>query len=108
MKAETIVGRVTSWFDEVGSASLKLPSGWFGRPYDNLYSLKRVTVTGSNIELSFSEGNLLSICGLEFVSAEPKRLSMGGEGRITWLRPHGEPAPLSEEFENGVVEFLVP
>ena len=100
--------QISTWFQEVNFASLRLPSGLFGRPYDTSVNLRRVEREGRNIELSFNEGDVLSIRGLKRVTSEPKALSLESVGRITWEWRSGGTPLISNEFESGVVQFLLP
>jgi hypothetical protein len=42
--AEAIAEAVAMFFGNHEVASLKLPSGWFGRPYDNWHQLTKVSI----------------------------------------------------------------
>jgi len=45
---QQIASAITDWFDRAGSAGLKLPNGWFGRPDDNQFRLTHATVADGN------------------------------------------------------------
>lgn len=39
MSVDAVLTAVSSWFATALTASMELPDGWFGRPYDNMHRL---------------------------------------------------------------------
>jgi hypothetical protein len=57
----TTVEAISAFFVEHGAASLCLPSGWFGRPYDNYHRLTGVASDGDDVVVRLDERQLLRI-----------------------------------------------
>jgi len=55
---------VKKWFEKSYGGSLKLPDGWFGRPYDNIHTLKSVDGESGKLTIQFNDGNSLNFLGL--------------------------------------------
>jgi hypothetical protein len=52
---------VEAFFGEHAVASLRLPTGWFGRPYDNWHELSDVTVVGDVVVVRLDELQVLPL-----------------------------------------------
>ena len=52
---------VRDFFSEFGGASLQLPSGWFGRPFDNFHQLAGVRSTGAELEITLDDVQVLTL-----------------------------------------------
>jgi hypothetical protein len=50
---ELVEQQIKVFFDQYGTVSMKLPSGWLGRPYDNLYSLEAIARVSNMLTLTF-------------------------------------------------------
>jgi hypothetical protein len=50
---------IIDWFTRVQAASLELPNGWFGRPYDNLHQLTWAGATEHKLLLELDHQLLL-------------------------------------------------
>lgn len=99
---------VVNWFSAVGGAGLKLPSGWFGRPYDNLHRLTGARVLGDVLVLELDDRQKLSISAPQSVQVEPKSLKLVDAGRIEWRwYEYGSNDPHLEVLGAGDVEFLL-
>lgn len=59
--ATRAVDVVRTFFAERGGASLHLPSGWFGRPFDNLHELVDVHVEGDALRITLDEHQVLTM-----------------------------------------------
>lgn len=65
---EQIEAKVREWFEKVGAASMELPDGWFGRPYDNQHRLTWAVVRDSKLIVELDEQVhliLSEVAGLE-------------------------------------------
>lgn len=104
-----MVAAVVTWFSGVRGASLKLPNGWFGRPYDNLHQLTGARVSGDALVLVLDERQELSISSPESLRLEPKSLSFVGAKRIVWRwDEYGSNESHVESFVGGELEFHAP
>ena len=56
MTATEVGSAVRDWFAKVTRCTGPiLPDGWFGRPYDNLFELRGVQVSGTVVNIILSE-----------------------------------------------------
>jgi hypothetical protein len=109
MTPEQIVTVIVEWFDRVHGASLKLPNGWFGRPYDNLHRLTRATFSAGTVIVVLDECQELSISSPGSVSVDPKELRLVNSTRIVWRWvEYGSTEVHVDVFEGGDVEFAIP
>lgn len=100
----TIVEAVSAFFAEHEVASLRLPSGWFGRPHDNWHQLTDVVTEGDHVLVRLDETQVLRLAA-EGASSEGRvlRVSIRG-GRWDWIEYGGDRAH-SEVLRSGTVEF---
>ena len=56
---EDTLASLRQWFSRVKLASLELPHGWFGRPYDNLHQLTWSAATTHKVLLELDHQILL-------------------------------------------------
>jgi hypothetical protein len=107
MSAQSILEVVEQWFREVGSASLKLPSGWFGRPYDNLHRLTAAHALADRLILVLDNQMVLTLAHPTNVAVDGGRLSVSGFTHASWdWDEYGFPRPHLETFQGGEIEFL--
>lgn len=98
------VAAVEEFFRSYRYATLRLPSGWYGRPYDNLHALSEVRVDGESIVIMLDD--VLTI------RVHPSGQAVAG-GRVLRLPIHDgvlEMSPLHRpsqtmRIEAGAVEF---
>ena len=57
----TIAAVIESFVAEHDVASLRLPSGWFGRPHDNMHRLSGVGVDGDHVLVTLDETQVLTL-----------------------------------------------
>ncbi len=110
MSLESARKMVTQFFNKVEVAGLKLPNGWFGRPYDNWHRLTDVHATedeGMVIEL---DGQLqLQFLGQVRVKIDDNILQLSGFTDLNWnWTEYGSPVHHREHFDSGVVELVGP
>jgi len=101
---------VRRWFAKVEQAMGPiLPTGWFGRPYDNLYMLKDVQVTGDVLTVHLSEDTVLVFEGLGRVYLENSELVFDGfrTGSIRW-KEYGGLEYREQTYDAGQVRLIPP
>jgi hypothetical protein len=102
-----IAKAVKAFFDEHEVASLRLPSGWFGRPYDNWHDLTESGAEGGALLIRLDDSQVLTI-EADSVSSEGLvlRIHVRG-GRWRWT-DYGGDAEHEETLGPGLVEFYAP
>ncbi len=103
------VAVVRDFFATVGVAGLVLPSGWFGRPYDNLLQLTRSEASREPLILAFDGQLVLMFAGEPGLTSTDRGLRLTGLTRLTWdWSEFGSTASHHEEFTSGEVELVAP
>ena len=102
-----IEAAVIAFFAEHEVASLRLPSGWFGRPHDNWHQLTTTDIEGDALLVRLDEKQVLAL-DAEGASSEGRvlRVSIRG-GRWRWTEYGGEKEH-EEVLGPGDVEFHAP
>jgi hypothetical protein len=102
-----IVAAIVAFFAEHEVASLRLPSGWFGRPHDNWHHLTEVATEDGDVLVRLDEKQVLRL-DAEATSVEGRvlRVKILG-GRWDWTEYGGE-REHSEVLTPGEVEFHAP
>lgn len=99
---------VRDFFAEFGGASLQLPDGWFGRPFDNIHQLTRVRSTGAEIDVTLDDVQVLTLHLARAAAREGRVLSLRVlEGRWEWTG-YGGSDRHSETVPAGEVRFHAP
>ena len=99
-----IADGVSDFFAQWGFASMKLPSGWFGRPYDNCHELTSVTHTHEAIEIILDGMQVLRISALSY-SIEKGTLRIAIQhGQWDWAS-YGRTDRHQEQLAAGTIEF---
>lgn len=102
-----IADAVSSFFTEHEVASLRLPSGWFGRPYDNWHQLTGTATENESVLIRLDGKQVLTLQS-EGVSSEGRVLSVVIHGgRWDWT-DYGGDQEHSEVLGPGQVEFHAP
>lgn len=100
---------VREFFSNVGYAGLILPSGWFGRPYDNLLQLTRSEASDQALVLELDSQLILTFAGEPQVTPSEKGLRLSGFAALAWdWTEFGSTVPHHEEFSAGEVQFVAP
>ena len=106
--AEALV-TIQRWFERVKRAGLVLPSGWFGRPHDNLHALTWSAARKHKLLLELDEQLLLILTELGPVEIDESELRVTRCAQVTldW-QEYGNMAPrvLAEGW--GTVRFVPP
>lgn len=99
---------VEAWFKREWGGSLHLPSGWFGRPYDNQHSLTSFTPLDGGYVLVLDKQLEIHFHGLQRVEDKGGELCFSGFDKcdFTWKEFGSNPNPHSESFEFGEVKII--
>ena len=102
-----IADAVRAFFAEHEVASLRLPSGWFGRPHDNWHQLTEAATEGNVVVVRLGDRRVLTL-DAERVSSEGRvlRVAIRG-GRWRWTE-YGGDNEHTEVLGLGVVAFYAP
>ncbi|HEX8082572.1 MAG TPA: hypothetical protein VF557_20355 [Jatrophihabitans sp.] len=105
--SSAIADAVNAFFAEHEVASLRLPSGWFGRPFDNWHQLTDAATDGAGVLIRLDDRQVLTL-DADSVSSEGRvlRVSIRG-GRWHWTE-YGGDQEHNEVLGPGVVEFHAP
>ena len=102
-----IADAVSAFFAKHEVASLRLPSGWFGRPHDNWHQLTGATTEDENLLLRLDDKQVLTLL-TEGLSSDHRVLRVAiREGRWDWTE-YGGTQEHTEVLEAGNVEFHAP
>lgn len=83
MTTDAVLQVIIEWYARVRLASLELPLGWFGRPFDNLHELTWSAARPHKILLEFDRQILLIVTDPEQVDAMDAELLLGGCTQVT-------------------------
>lgn len=109
MTNNDIAAVVRDFFATVGFAGLVLPSGWFGRPYDNLLQLTRSEASGEALILELDGQLVLTFAGEPRLTSTDRGLRLTGFTGLAWdWTEFGSTASHHEEFTSGEVELVAP
>jgi hypothetical protein len=100
-----VVDAVIAFFAEHRGASLRLPSGWFGRPYDNLHQLTEGRTQGEAVLVRLDHKQVLTL-DAERASSDEGVLRVGPirGGNWCWTE-YGTDREHREALSSGTVEF---
>ena len=100
----TVVEAVHAFFIEHDVASLRLPSGWFGRPHDNMHQLSDVAMEGDHVLVTLDGKQVLRLDAVG-ASRDGRVLTITVRGgRWDWV-DYGGNQQHSEAVGAGDVEF---
>lgn len=99
---------VCDWFQSVESASLELPTGWLGRPGDNLHRLTWIEVRGDKLILELDEIVHLILTTPAAVQATGHELRIEGFTQMVLDRRDfgSSAASHAEVFTTGTVRLI--
>lgn len=105
--AQDALTAVRGFFASVGMAGLILPSGWFGRPYDNLLRLTHSEVTSGLLRLELEGQLVLTFSGDARATTTATGLRLTGYSGLAWdWIEFGSATRHHEKFTGGQVEFV--
>lgn len=100
---------VRQFFGTASYAGLILPSGWFGRPHDNLLQLTRSEASDLALVLELDSQLILTFAGEPQVTTTENGLRLSGFTMLAWdWTEFGSTTSHHEEFDSGGVEFVAP
>jgi hypothetical protein len=100
--------KIRDWFAQRG-AGLILPSGWFGRPHDNVHTLTKIDASNEVLTIVLDERLRLDFVLLQDVEQIGSELLLSGFSRLTFKwQEYGSSETYCEEFTSGIVRFSAP
>ncbi len=102
-----VADAVRAFFSEHEVASLRLPSGWFGRPYDNQH---RLTEAGTELDrlVIRLDGSQVLTLDVEQASRETHTMRLAIRSGLWAWTEYGGDLEHAEVLGRGVVEFHAP
>ena len=107
MGTEAVLQAISGWFAQVKLASLEMPRGWFGRPYDNLHQLTWSVARDHKVLLELDRQLLLVItdpAGVEATDTE-LRIERCAQVTLDW-QEYGNLKPHVDDHGSGSVRFV--
>ncbi|MCV2393904.1 hypothetical protein OEB99_06255 [Actinotalea sp. M2MS4P-6] len=104
MGAQDLVDAIVEFFAQREVASLELPSGWFGRPHDNLHRLTGAATSGDEVRIELDGTQRLNINPIGArVDGRVLRIEIA---RGTWVwTEYGGDRKHTEALTAGTVQF---
>ena len=106
-KADAAAEAVAAFFAQHQVASLRLPSGWFGRPHDNFHQLATAAVEGDAVLIRLDRTQVLTL-DAETAAAEGRILRVTIQGGLWRWTEYGGNKVHREILGSGIVEFHAP
>lgn len=98
---------IDSFFANWGGASLKLPSGWFGRPYDSFHELTSLSVVDGSLVIVLDERQKLTLHHPREARVAESVLFVNGFDLVEWSwYAYDTGAEHHERFTDGAIEFV--
>lgn len=110
MTNASMIDLVRQWFEQVGQAvGPILPDGWFGRPYDNRFSLLSVQGSDEALTVCLSQSTSLIFERLQRVYVEDSDLIFEGFGTcvLRW-KEYGGTGIRERRVDAGQVRLVAP
>lgn len=100
--------RIRLFFAWNGSCGLKLPRGWFGRPYDNRLSLVCVCVDGDSMVIELDFPIRLLFKGIPTLESMKNKLCLTGFNslKVEWKEAGNSQLIHRENYISGKVCFI--
>lgn len=105
--ADAVAAAIERLFAEHEVASLRLPSGWFGRPYDNWHQLTDVTNEDDLVLVRLDLDQVLRLHVLG-VAVQGRSLQIAVRGGTWAWTSYGGDDRHQEQVGAGTVEFHAP
>lgn len=104
---QAVVDAVAGFFAKHEVASLELPTGWFGRPYDNLHHLTEAVPFGNHVMIRLDGTQVLTVeaTGTR-VEGRVLRIEIRG-GTWVWTE-YGGSRTHTDALGAGAVQFHAP
>lgn len=106
LNASALEATMRAWFCKTGGGGLILPTGWFGRPYDNLHVLTEVIFADQGLTLVLDSSLILRFSQYPAVeSTESELLLRFLSLRFEW-QEYGSKKTHQQNFGPNVVRFV--
>ncbi len=106
-ETDRVARAIEDFFGEHEVASLRLPKGWFGRPYDNWHELNEVSIEDDLVVVRLDEVQVLRLHAVTAkVDGRALQITIG-DGYWEWTS-YGGTDRHHEQLEAGAVEFHPP
>jgi hypothetical protein len=98
---------ISAWFSDVLTASVELPDGWFGRPYDNMHRLTWSVERDDKLFLELDGRLHLILAGVEVLENGAGLLRLGCSHAVFYWREYGSSGDHHAVVYNvgGIVQF---
>lgn len=98
--------KIQPWFNSAKLASLELPDGWFGRPFDNLHTLTYFSIRPHKTIIELDNQLLLSFTDLASVIVNDKQLELSGFTQLVFdWQEYGNLKAHAQVYTEGLVRF---
>ena len=100
--------QIRDWFQKRGGGGLVLPSGWFGRPYDNVHQVSEIRVHDEALVLALDEGQLmLRFDGIPEIRADSEELTFTNFRSLDFdWKEYGSGKLHSNHFKTGTAKIM--
>lgn len=107
MSTKPVTETITDWFKVALVASLELPSGWFGRPYDNMHRLTWLVARDDKVIVELDGQLHLIVSDAEITANTDEVLELVGSQIVFDWREYGSSRSRHVEVEEagGRVRF---
>ncbi len=107
MATEAVLRVIVDWFARIKLASVELPRGWFGRPFDNLHQLTWSAALDHKVLLELDRQLLLIITDPAEAELKDTELLIQGCAQVTldW-QEYGNLRPHVDDHGSGRVRFV--
>jgi len=107
VNASSPVASLEEWFSSAKTASMELPDGWFGRPYDNMHQLTWAAARPEKLLLELDGQLYLILSRCVIASASPEVLELHCDQAVFDWRTYGHHGELQSKTypEGGVIRF---
>jgi hypothetical protein len=94
MSASSLDSSVEGWFASATTASMELPDGWFGRPYDNMHRLTWATGRPDKLLLELDGQLYLILSSCAITQSSPGLLELQCDQAVFDWRTYGSAGEL--------------
>jgi len=93
VSTEDIADRIIATLPDVKAGSLRMWGVWFGKPYDNVHTIRRCRSNASTLVLEFDGGEALTVDNPEDLAVSSTTFSIRCASAVCWewfyyVRPH--------------------
>lgn len=107
MDIQVAMKTISRWFRKAKTATLMLPDGWFGKPYDNAHKLSHISVDNGELVLELDEHLRLRFRNVGDVRAGSSELSIDSFETLAFnWREYGTEATHNRTYTSGQVRLI--